>query len=319
MAAVGRALFSLGTFYVVTGLVLGCFALLTFADRTHPRRWGTGAFWLILGAIFVFGGVVPHWVTGVLVLALVGLDGAGQVRAGPGTDRKAEQAAHARELGDRIFLPVILIPATTLLCALAFRLLRLDANRGALVGLGLGSLLAMATAARLTRSSARTLMAEGRRLNEIMGSVNVLPQLLAALGVVFTAAKVGDFIAGGIVRLVPSDHLLLFVIANCVSTALLTMVLGNTFAAFPVIAAGVLVPLIVRPFGADPALAAVLTLSVGASGTLMTPMAANFNIVPVALLGMKSDYGVIRAQVPVALGLLAVHIVLMWTLIRAGQ
>ena len=98
--------------------------------------------------------------------------------------------------------------------------------------------------------------------------------------------------------------------------AMLTMVLGNSFAAFPVIAAGVLVPLIIRPFGADPAMVAILTLSAGASGTLMTPMAANFNIVPVALLGMKSDYGVIRAQIPVALALWAVHIVLMWSLIR---
>ena len=162
-------------------------------------------------------------------------------------------------------------------------------------------------------------MSEGRRLNELMGSVNILPQLLASLGVIFAAAKVGDFIAGGIVRLVPGDHLFLFVVANCLSVALLVMVLGNTFAAFPVIAAGVLVPLIIRPFGADPAMVGVLTLSAGASGTLMTPMAANFNIVPVALLGLKSDYAVIRAQVPVALALLAVHILLMWTFIRLGR
>ena len=77
-----------------------------------------------------------------------------------------------------------------------------------------------------------------------------------------------------------------------------------------------LVPLIIRPFGADPAMVGVLTLSAGASGTLMTPMAANFNIVPVALLGLKSDYAVIRAQVPVALALLAVHVLLMWAFIR---
>jgi uncharacterized membrane protein len=317
----GRAaalVFSLGTVYLIAGAVLVCFALLTFADREHPRRWGAGAFWLILGAIFCLGGVLPHWVTGTLVVAMVALDAAGQVRAGPSSERVDAEARRSRTIGDRVFLPVLTIPAVTFAFALAFRGLGLDANRGALVGLGFGSALAMLVAVRLTRSDFRTLMSEGRRLNELMGSVNILPQLLASLGVIFAAAKVGDFIAGGIVRLVPSGHLFLFVVANCLSVALLVMVLGNTFAALPVIAAGVLVPLIIRPFGADPAMAAVLTLSAGASGTLMTPMAANFNIVPVALLGMKSDYAVIRAQVPVALALLAVHVLLMWSLIRLG-
>ena len=114
----------------------------------------------------------------------------------------------------------------------------------------------------------------------------------------------------------PADHLFLFVLANCLSMTVLTMVLGNAFAAFPVIAAGVLVPLIIRPFGADPAAVAILTLTAGATGTLMTPMAANFNLVPVALLGMQSEYAVIRVQVPFAIALWIVHVVLMWSLIR---
>ena len=315
MRAAGDLISSLGAVYLITGLVLVCFAVLTVADRGHPRRWGTGAFWLILGVIFGVGGMVPHWVTGLLVIAMVLLDGAGQVRHGPMPDCKAEQARHARQLGDRIS-PVLAIPAVTFVFALAYRGLGLDANRGALVGLGYGSVLAMLIAMRLTRSTARALMVEGRRLNELMGSVNILPQLLASLGVIFRTGEGGRFIASGIVRLVPTEHLFLFVLANCLSMTVLTMVLGNAFAAFPVIAAGVLVPLIIRPFGADPAAVAILTLSAGASGTLMTPMAANFNLVPVALLGMKSDYGVIRAQIPFAIALWTVHVVLMWSLIR---
>ena len=316
MGTAGDIIFSLGAVYLITGLVLIWFAILTVADREHPRRWGSGAFWFILGIIFSAGGMMPHWVTGLLVIAMVTLDGAGQVRHGPAPDRKAEQARHARELGSRIFLPVLAIPTVTFVFALTFRALGLDANRGALVGLGYGSVLAMWIAVRLTRSTVGSLMVEGRRLNELMGSVNILPQLLASLGVIFTAAKLGDFIASGIVRLVPADHLFLFVLANCLSMAVLTMVLGNSFAAFPVIAAGVLVPLVIRPFGADPAAVAILTLSAGATGTLMTPMAANFNLVPVALLGMKSDYSVIRVQIPFAIALWTVHVVLMWSLIR---
>ncbi|MGN6690566.1 MAG: 5-oxoproline transporter, DUF979 family subunit, partial [Sphingopyxis sp.] len=47
-------------------------------------------------------------------------------------------------------------------------------------------------------------------------------------------------------------------------------------------------------------------------GTLMTPMAANFNLVPAALLELKNPYGVIKAQIGTALPLLAVNIVFIW-------
>ncbi len=316
MSGAAGTIFTLGAVYVITGLVLIGFAILTAADRQHPRRFGAGAFWFVLGVVFILGSVLPYWVSGLLVIAMVALDGAGQVRAGPWTAGAAARRRDASAPGNRIFLPVVAIPLVTFAFALTFRAVGLDANRGALVGLGYGSLLAMVVAVRLTRSSPRELMVEGRRLNELMGSVTILPQLLASLGVIFTAARLGDPVASGIVRLVPADHLFLFVVANCLSMTVLTMVLGNSFAAFPVIAAGVLVPLIVQPFGADPAAVAILTLSVGASGTLMTPMAANFNLVPVALLGMKSEYAVIRAQIPVAVALWIVHVVLMWGVVR---
>ena len=64
------------------------------------------------------------------------------------------------------------------------------------------------------------------------------------------------------------------------------------------------------------ALAAIITLTAGSSGTLMTPMAANFNIVPAALLNLKDQYGVIRFQLPYALTLWAFHVVLLWLLIK---
>ena len=42
----------------------------------------------------------------------------------------------------------------------------------------------------------------------------------------------------------------------------------------------------------------------GYCGTLMTPMAANFNLVPVALLELDDPYAVIRAQWATALPLM---------------
>ncbi|MBI1760653.1 MAG: DUF979 domain-containing protein [Acidobacteria bacterium] len=304
-------LFSLEAVYVLTGLLLLSFAALTLYDRRHAHRLGSALFWAVLGVIFALGGVLPHWVTGLLVLLLVVLDGAGQV--GKST---ADNTAPAQSIGPRIFWPVLAIPLVTVAFAVVFRLLKLDANRGALVGLGFGGLVAMILALWLTKSGPRALLDAGRRLNEAMGAVNILPQLLGSLGVIFAAAKVGELIAVGIQQVIPAGNVFLLVLANCLGMALFTIVMGNSFAAFPVIAAGVLVPLIVKPLGVNPALAAILTLTAGSSGTLLTPMAANFNIVPAALLNLKDQYGVIRFQLPYALTIWALHVLLLWLFIK---
>ncbi|HJQ24628.1 MAG TPA: DUF979 domain-containing protein [Blastocatellia bacterium] len=313
-------LFSLNTVYALTGAVLWVFAGLTFRDRGNPRRIGSGLFWLILGATFIFGGVLPHWVTGLLVLVMVAIDGLGRVTRGSVAEATAEeQRACARRFGDKIFLPVLTIPLVTFALAASALTLKWfggDVNRAALVGLGLSGVIAVVVGMRLTGGTLMTTFEQGRRLNDAAGTVSILPQLLASLGVIFAAAKVGELIARGIQQVIPADNLFLLVLANCLGMALFTIVMGNSFAAFPVIAAGVLVPLIVKPFGVDPAMVGIITLTAGSSGTLMTPMAANFNIVPTALLNMRDPYGVIKFQLPFALIIWSLHVLLMWTLIK---
>jgi len=316
-------LLSLDAVYALTGVVLFIFAWMTLTDRGNLRRKTSAAFWLILGVTFAFGSILPHWATGLLILVMVALDGAGRVTRGSYNEAtKEEQAEGARRLGDKIFLPVLVIPLVTFGFAFAvsksefLRSLGLDVTRGALVGLGFGGIAAMAVGLRLTRGTARMMMEEGRRLNDSISTVIILPQLLASLGVIFTAAKVGDLIAKGIYQIIPADNLFLLVLANCLGMALFTIVMGNSFAAFPVIAAGVLVPLIIQPFGVNPAMAGIITLTAGSSGTLMTPMAANFNIVPTALLNMRDQYGVIKFQLPFALTIWSLHVVLMWLMIK---
>lgn len=315
-------IFSLDAVYVLTGIVLFIFAAMTFTDRSNPRRIGSGLFWLVLGIIFTFGSVMPYWLTGILVLSMVAIDGLGRVGKGTGgQDVREPGGEHLRAqtaFGNQIFVPVIAIPVVTFAVAILFRQMGMDANRGALVGLGFGGLAAMVIALGLTGSSLRVMMNEGRRLNEAMGAVNILPQLLASLGVIFTAAKVGELIAGGIQHIIPNGNLFLLVLANCLGMALFTIVMGNSFAAFPVIATGVLVPLIIQPFNVNPAMAAIITLTAGSSGTLMTPMAANFNIVPAALLNMRDQYGVIRFQLPYALTIWSFHVLLLWLLIKVS-
>jgi uncharacterized membrane protein len=310
-------LFSLETVYVLVGVVLCVFAALSFRDRGNPHRFASGCFWLLLGSIFALGSILPHWLTGLLVLTMVAIDGAGRVgRGGCAEASEEEQRRAADRFGNAIFWPVLAIPILTFGLSAGFRIAGMDPNQGALVGLGFGGVAAMLIGLRLTRSGAGVMMREGHRLNDAMGSVNILPQLLASLGVIFTAAKVGDLIARGIHWIVPEGYLLALIAANCLGMALFTIALGNTFAAFPVIATGVLVPLIVRPFGVDPAMAGIISLTAGSSGTLMTIMAANFNVVPTALLNMRDVYGVIKFQLPVAITLWSLHIVVMWILIR---
>ena len=316
MSSLVSHLLSLEAVYALVGTVLLVFAGLTFLDRRHSHRLGTGFFWLTFGVIFIFGGILPSWLTGLLVIAMVAIDGAGRVSRGSDDMRSTTPLQKGHRLGDRIFLPVLVIPIVTFATAAAFRLSGLDVSRGALVGLGFGSVAAMIVGLALTGGTVREMMQAGRRLNESMGAVNILPQLLASLGVIFTAARVGDLIAGGIQQIVPDGNLFLLVLANCFGMALFTIVMGNSFAAFPVIATGVLVPLIIKPYGVNPAMAAILTLTAGSSGTLMTPMAANFNIVPAALLEMRDQYGVIKFQLPFALTIWSLHVVLMWLFIK---
>lgn len=323
LPAIAGKLLSLDAVYALTGIVLFVFACLTWADRGNPRRRTSAAFWLILALTFAFGSLLPHWVTGLLILAMVALDGAGRVTRGSHNEAtKAEQAEAASKLGNKIFLPVLVIPVVTFGFAVAasnsefLKSLGLDVTRGALIGLGFGGVAAMAVGLLLTRSTLRVMFEEGRRMNDAVGTVMILPQLLASLGVIFTAAKIGDLIAKGIYQIIPAENLFLLVLANCLGMALFTIVMGNSFAAFPVIAAGVLVPLIIQPFGVNPAMAGIITLTAGSSGTLMTPMAANFNIVPTALLNMRDQYGVIKFQLPFAITIWSLHVVLMWLMIK---
>ncbi|HLQ77642.1 MAG TPA: DUF979 family protein, partial [Terriglobia bacterium] len=144
------AIFSLETIYILTGLVLLIFSILTFCDRTNPHRHASAVFWLILGGIFGLGGVLPYWLTGLLVLALVALDGAGRVSRGQEQIDKAAQHRQAQRLRNRIFAPVLTVPLVTIAFAIGFRAVGADASRGALVGLGFGGVAAMIVALNVT-------------------------------------------------------------------------------------------------------------------------------------------------------------------------
>ncbi|MDB4951648.1 MAG: hypothetical protein JWM27_4297 [Gemmatimonadetes bacterium] len=311
----------LGFIYVLMGLLVGGVAVLNLRDRTQAKRWGSAVFWGIYAATFLFGGRLPPLAVGTMVIGMALLAGLGALAPGRGVGASAEERqAGARRWGNRLFVPALLIPALTVLGTLTLKTATLngrplvDVKQVTLISLGLATLVALAVGMAMLRPPPLAPMHEARRLLDTVGWAAVLPQMLAALGALFALAGVGKVVSALATQYIPLESLLVCVVTYTVGMALFTMLMGNAFAAFPVMTAGIALPLLVHRFGGNPAAVCAVGMLSGFCGTLMTPMAANFNIVPAALLELKDENGVIKAQVPTALILLAVNTALMYFL-----
>ncbi|MBS0486924.1 MAG: DUF979 family protein [Proteobacteria bacterium] len=311
--------------YWLCGIVLVACAL----RELRAKRFAHAAFWGILAAIFLLGdavksaaahgAVLPEQIAGVGVIAL-GLI-AGFLRRAPTEESAAEherRAAGASRLGHKLFMPALIIPFGTLVFTLLQPFVHLggiaDLGRAeaTLIALGLACVLATIAAMQLTRSSVGNAIAETGRLLDALSWAALLPMLLAMLGAVFAATGVGEAIAHLTAAAIPVQSRLACVLAFAAGMVAFTVIMGNAFAAFPVMMAGVGLPLLIGQHHAQAAALGALGMLTGYCGTLLTPMAANFNIVPAALLELRDPNGVIRAQVPTALWLLAINLLLIW-------
>ena len=307
--------------YVLTGLMFAGFAMLSALDRSHSKRFGNAAFWGLMATSLIAGDAIGNFGNGLLVLGLAGLAGFGLIgRSAPATTGEAEREAFCVRFGNRLFLPALIIPFTALVGTLLYshtplgQLGWFEPKRETYVFLVLGVLLALAVIFAWLRPPALAPLQEGRRLIDAIGWAAVLPQMLAALGVLFAAAGVGTVIGDLTRALIPDGSIFLTVLVFALGMAGFTMIMGNAFAAFPVMAAAIGVPLLIRGYGGDPAVIGAIGMLAGFCGTLMTPMAANFNMVPAALLELKDRNGVIKAQIGTALPLLAVNTLLIYLL-----
>ncbi|MDB5472085.1 MAG: putative rane protein [Caulobacter sp.] len=311
--------------YVIGGVFFAAMALLGAFDRGNPKRWGNLAFWGLLAVSFLFGSYIGDLANGVLVLALAGLAGFSALGPGkPNTTTPEERRESAARLGAKLFIPALVIPLVTLVGTFAFKAWTVgdahvvDPKQATLVSLILGILCGLVLAVALIRPRPTVPAQEGRRLLDAVGWAALLPQTLAALGAVFAAAGVGQIIGAFAGASLPDSGpagAILAVVAYTFGMAIFTIIMGNAFAAFPVMTAGIGLPLIVGTFHGDPVVMAAVGMLSGFCGTLMTPMAANFNIVPAALLELTDRYGVIRAQIPTALILLIANTVLMYVFV----
>ena len=180
-----------------------------------------------------------------------------------------------------------------------------------LVSFGVGCVVALGFARRLTRDTVGQSAKEARRLVDALSWAVVLPQMLGMLGLVFAASGVGIAVAHLLTSYIDLSFRPTAIAVYCVGMALFTVIMGNGFAAFPVMAGGVGVPILIGAFHGNPAPVVAIGMFSGYCGTLLTPMAANYNIVPAALLELPDKYGVIRAQAPTGLALLVVNIILL--------
>ena len=294
-------------FYIMIGLYMGLTMVFTIKDKNHKTRIGTALFWGILSAVFMFGDYIPSQIVGALVIVIAVLSATKQINIG--TLKQLDETfatLKAEKLGLKIFIPSLSIAIIAMLIASFTDFSGKDA-------IGISSTLTLVLTFVITKAKPKEFLEDSNRMYQSMGSFVILPQLLASLGVLFTAAGVGDKISAIISGVIPTGNVLVGVIAYCVGMAVFTAIMGNAFAAFSVITVGVGLPFVFAQ-GGDPVVCSVLALTAGYCGTLLTPMAANFNILPAALLELKDKNAVIKAQAPIAIILLVTHIFLMYTL-----
>jgi uncharacterized membrane protein len=313
-------------FYWLIAAFFFVVGMLVMRDTSNPRRHWSGAFWSLLGLAFAYSTFVanksaPAWPLGLAVIVVACIAGFGLLKQGSEeTTTTVEERKSLSELfGNKLFLPVLVIPVVTAVFATLLKKVHiggeplLQAESETIIGLGVSAILAIVVAMWLLREPRPAVpLHEGRRLLENIGWASTLPQLLAMLGLVFATAGVGDAIGDVSDNVLPRGSLIAAVAVYCIGMAVFTIIMGNAFAAFPVMTAAIGYPLLIQHFhGNAPAVFAIGMLA-GYCGTLCTPMAANFNIVPVALLELRSDYAVIKTQVPTAVPLLACNIVIMY-------
>ena len=219
----------LAAMYVLIGVLLALTGMRALLDRTNPRRWTTGAFWLLLAFAFAFGPVVPAWVIGVTVLLIGALSLAKGVKVGTlqeGTDEEKE--AGARRLGSWLFLPALSLAGIAVVIATWAPF----GDVSGTLSIGVASILALLIAWAMTKAPAKVVLGQSDRLIQQVGPVGMLPQFLAMLGVVFTAAGVGTVVADLIAGVVPEGNKFAGVLAYCIGMAVFTAVVGNAFAAY---------------------------------------------------------------------------------------
>lgn len=293
----------LNVVWVIIGLITIYAGIKNLMDKENPSRVGTAVFWCSFGIVCGFGSWLPAKVSGVLVLIMCLPPIFKKVKIGK-TDNPTKEHTEQqfKKIGMKIFVPAFSVAV----CSLFFALF---SNMSSMVAITVGVIVAMILlmAFDAKQNKPAVFLNDSERFLGITGPLSMLPQLLGCLGGVFTAAGVGDVIAQLVEKIVPKGNVNIGIIIYAIGMVLFTMIMGNAFAAITVMTVGIGAPFVLA-YGANPVVIGMLALTCGYCGTLLTPMAANFNILPVAILNMKDRWGAIKNQVLVAIIMLVFQI-----------
>lgn len=292
-------------FYFVMGVIVVYTGVRNLRDKTNLARYGTFVFWTLMGVVLAFGRWLPPAVSGAIIVLMVVPAIFRRVKTGESSvPSKDEIARNFGKIGMKVFAPALSIGVFAVIGALMPKV-------GALAGCCIGVVVSALILMSMNRvNKPIVFLDDSERLLSAMSPVSMLPMLLASLGAIFTQAGVGGVISKLVGGVIPKGNMTIGIIVFALGMMLFTMVMGNAFAAITVLTVGIGAPFVLA-FGANPTIVGILALTCGYCGTLMTPMAANFNIVPVALLEMKDRMGVIRNQILPALVMIVVQIAYM--------
>lgn len=294
--------------YMIIGLLCINCGIKNLRDKENPEPVGTFIFWAILGVVLALGRWLPALVSGILVVVMCLPAIFKKVKKGAvSAATKAETEQAYEKVGMKIFVPTLSIGVLAVLCAITGLGIGLSALNGVALGVALAVILLLIMN---HDNKPSTFLKDSERMLSTVGPLSMLPMLLACLGSVFTAAGVGQVISDLVSHIIPEGNVNAGIVVYAIGMMLFTMIMGNAYAAITVMTVGIGYPFVLA-HGANPVVIGMLALTCGFCGTLCTPMAANFNTVPVALLDMKKPMGVIKNQVPVAIIMMVVQIVMM--------
>ena len=274
----------------------------------------TGIFWIALGIVVAFGQWLPHVISGIIV-AIVCIPAAlGMVKRGnlKAADKETQQA-NFKKIGMKIFIPAFGAGFFSIMISVFMK--GWSSLLGSLFATIVGIILLVCWN---KENKPMVFLEEGRRFLDMAGATFIMPLLLSVLGAVFTKAGVGDAFSTIFSKIIPANNIYIGIVAYAVGMALFTMVMGNAFAAITVMTVGVGVPFVIN-LGGDPLTMISLAMTCGYCGTLLTPMAANFNIVPGVYLEVKDKYSIIKAQIIPAVLMFVFQILYMFAVVTFGK
>ena len=278
--------------YLLSGFFCMYSGIRSWTKKDSENPFATGFFWFTLGIIVAFGMWLTDFQVGILVCLICIPAAFNRVKRNTlQTPTQEEQRANFNKIGMKIFIPALSSAVFALGIAIFLK------GWNSLIGSLLATIFGITLLLIWNKENKiMTFMEEGRRFLGMASAIFIMPLLLSCLGAVFTRAGVGEVFASVFSKIIPEGNIYVGILAYTIGMVLFTIIMGNAFAAITVMTVGVGVPFVMN-LGADPLYMISLALTTGYCGTQLTPMAANFNIVPGIYLETENKYSIIKMQV----------------------